>query len=168
MVALPADASSSVTLVDRAVQRFYWCAYRAARMWWFLRRPPQTGAIVALWHGGRVLLIRNSYTWFWSAPGGSVGRGEAPAAAAARELREEVGLELPPGALRPALEVEHFWQYRHDRVHVFEAELAAAPALRLDNREVVEARFIDPESIDPAALLPHLRDYLAARRARSP
>jgi 8-oxo-dGTP pyrophosphatase MutT (NUDIX family) len=167
MVAIPA-AAAPVTVVDRFFQVFYWCAYRAARAWWFLRRPPQRGAIVALWHGRRVLLIRNSYTWFWSAPGGSVGRGEAPAAAAARELREEIGLELPPGALRLAMEVEHFWQYRHDRVHVFEAELAAAPALRLDNREVVEARFIDPESIDPAALLPHLRDYLAARRARSP
>jgi 8-oxo-dGTP diphosphatase len=168
MVAIPADALTPATLTDRFFQVFYWHAYRAARVWWFLRRPPQTGAIVALWHGRRVLLIRNSYLPVWSVPGGSVERGEAPIKAAARELREEVGIELPPGALRFAMEIEHFWQYRHDRVHIFEADLAEPPPLRLDNREVVEARFADPAGFDSAALLPHLRDYFAARRSRLP
>lgn len=37
-------------------------------------------------------------TW-WITPGGGLDPGESPAQAAARELREETGLDLPPDAL---------------------------------------------------------------------
>lgn len=43
--------------------------------------------------GGRVLLIRQSYTRGWLFPGGGVDRHEAPTAALMRELHEEVGLQ---------------------------------------------------------------------------
>jgi 8-oxo-dGTP pyrophosphatase MutT (NUDIX family) len=41
---------------------------------------------------GRVLLVRSRYHGGWGLPGGGVDRAEAPAAAALREAREEVGL----------------------------------------------------------------------------
>jgi 8-oxo-dGTP diphosphatase len=50
---------------------------------------------------GRVLLLRfvieraSGTLIFWLTPGGEIEAGETPAEAAARELREEVGLEVP-------------------------------------------------------------------------
>jgi 8-oxo-dGTP pyrophosphatase MutT (NUDIX family) len=40
---------------------------------------------------GKVLLARHSYMAGWSLPGGGVGRGEPPAAAILREIKEEIG-----------------------------------------------------------------------------
>jgi 8-oxo-dGTP pyrophosphatase MutT (NUDIX family) len=43
-------------------------------------------------HEGRVLLVRQRYTWGWRLPGGGVDRGEPARTALLRELSEEVGL----------------------------------------------------------------------------
>lgn len=51
------------------------------------------GAMVAVRSPrGRVMLVRHSYNRAWGLPGGLVDRGEQPAIAARRELREEVGM----------------------------------------------------------------------------
>jgi ADP-ribose pyrophosphatase YjhB (NUDIX family) len=47
---------------------------------------------LALDSRGRVLLVRQSYMKGWRLPGGGPNRGEPPAEAILRELREEVGL----------------------------------------------------------------------------
>lgn len=41
---------------------------------------------------GRILLVRQRYTWGWRLPGGGVDRAEPAQTAVMRELREEVGL----------------------------------------------------------------------------
>ncbi len=43
---------------------------------------------------GALLLVRQSYRRGWTFPGGLLKRNEAPARAAVRETREEVGLEV--------------------------------------------------------------------------
>jgi ADP-ribose pyrophosphatase YjhB (NUDIX family) len=43
---------------------------------------------------GDVLLVHPTYKATWDIPGGYVERGESPAAACRRELREELGLEV--------------------------------------------------------------------------
>lgn len=48
---------------------------------------------------GRVLLLRPTYKPTWEVPGGVVEAGESPAAAVAREVREELGVALPIGRL---------------------------------------------------------------------
>jgi 8-oxo-dGTP diphosphatase len=48
---------------------------------------------------GRVLLVRKRYGDRWDIPGGYVDRGESPAAACRRELREELGLDRMPWRL---------------------------------------------------------------------
>ncbi|WFR85311.1 NUDIX hydrolase [Arthrobacter sp. Y-9] len=48
---------------------------------------------------GRVLAVEPNYKEGWLLPGGTVDAGEAPRAAARREGREELGLDIQPGAL---------------------------------------------------------------------
>ncbi|MFE1405450.1 NUDIX domain-containing protein [Streptomyces sp. NPDC058770] len=48
---------------------------------------------------GRVLLVRPAYRKQWLLPGGAAERGESPAQACAREVREELSLARQPGRL---------------------------------------------------------------------
>jgi 8-oxo-dGTP diphosphatase len=48
---------------------------------------------------GRVLLVKPNYRDHWLLPGGTADDNEPPEAACARELREEIGLDLPVGPL---------------------------------------------------------------------
>jgi len=47
----------------------------------------------------RVLLVKPTYNEVWHLPGGVVEDGESPAAAAAREVSEELGLDVQVGRL---------------------------------------------------------------------
>lgn len=47
----------------------------------------------------RVLLVEPTYKPQWEIPGGIVEDGESPRAAAIREVREELGLQVEPGRL---------------------------------------------------------------------
>lgn len=72
-------------------------AYRGAllvlRAWWVVRRPRTSGVRCILRDGDRIALVRHTYgDRRWMLPGGRVRRGEAPAAAARREMRRELGI----------------------------------------------------------------------------
>jgi 8-oxo-dGTP pyrophosphatase MutT (NUDIX family) len=150
--------------LDHVWQFAYAVAYRLLLLSWFMRRPTHHGALVALWHSGEILLLRNSYRTGWSLPGGGIGRGETARDAALRELREEVGLVVPPAALREAQTAEFDWEYRRDHTTIFEVIVAEAPSLRLDHREIVAAAFHRPDAIPLDEVAPHLARYLARFR----
>ncbi|MGY1451848.1 NUDIX domain-containing protein [Streptomyces sp. SS8] len=56
--------------------------------------------LVALWHRGRLLMVRVRGRDCWELPGGKIDPGETPRRAAVRELREESGQEVAPERLR--------------------------------------------------------------------
>ncbi|BBQ00850.1 hypothetical protein BSFA1_59780 [Burkholderia sp. SFA1] len=143
----PARPATLLDLVWRMLLRL---AFPLARIWWRIRRPRHEGALVALYVGQALLLLKSSYRSEWNFPGGSVHAGETPEAAAQREMEEEIG--LPPHPLLDAGSVYGDWDGRRDRVHFFELRLDALPALRLDNREIVAARLASPDELRGLAL----------------
>lgn len=130
------------------------------RLYWAMRHPLTHGALVAVWHHGRIMLIRNSYTNCYTVPGGYRRRGETARRAAARELAEEVGIVVPEQRLAPALEITHYWDHKHDHVCLYSLDLTEQPFLRLDNREVVEAGFYPPRLALTLELFPPVRRHI--------
>jgi ADP-ribose pyrophosphatase YjhB (NUDIX family) len=109
-------------------------------------------AAAAVLDGNRILLTKREDFAVWCLPGGGIDDGESPAEAAAREAREETGLEVEVTHLvgthtRPS------WLDGDTCLLVFAAR-AVGGALRPDPREVLEARFFEPDAL-PAPLFWH-------------
>jgi 8-oxo-dGTP diphosphatase len=148
------------TTLTRFLYRF---AYRGARVWWLIRRPETFGALVALWNGGRVLLVQASYRRCYTLPGGFIKPGESAREAASRELAEELQLFIPPAALNLGWHGSRGFERRKDTVSIWEVQLDAPPSIRVDGREVIWAGWRTPSEARSLELLPHVRDYLASR-----
>ena len=139
--------------------------YRALRIWWRVRRPALTGSYVAVWHGDRLLLIRNSYKSGETLPCGGLKRGETHRGAARRELKEEVGIDVEERQLVFACEIEVEGPLATDRAHFFELEVDAEPTVEIDGREVVWAGFCPLEELAQRPLIRSVRAYLECRSA---
>ena len=140
----------------------YRLAFRLLQTWWFVRRPEASGAAVAAWHGGRLLVVRTSYHGMLDLPGGGMNAGETPRAAAVRELFEETGLQVRPDELVEAGTYRFVDLHRRitDRVFVWRPAAPLEPVA--DRREVIWADWMVPEELAQASLSPLLRLYLEA------
>jgi 8-oxo-dGTP pyrophosphatase MutT (NUDIX family) len=146
-----------------ALFRFaYRTAYRGLRLWWRVRRPHAQGVAVAVWHGGRLLVLCPSYRMALDLPGGGRGWGEAPCAAALRELDEETGLrplqdELGDGGVHTFAE-----DHRTITMQVFVWRPPRLPMPVIDHREIVWFGWRTPEELAGLSLTGGLRAYLTA------
>ncbi|HEX7910575.1 MAG TPA: NUDIX hydrolase [Paraburkholderia sp.] len=145
-------------LIDSVWRMALWLGFRLARAWWHLRRPRHEGALVTIYVGRALLLVKSSYRAEWGLPGGSIHPGETPDLAAQREMEEEIG--LPSHRLRAVGSVSGIWDGRRDRVHFFELHLDRLPELRLDNREIIAARLASPEELHGIALTAPVAAFL--------
>ena len=133
-------------LLPKPVDRFALRIANRLRHHWRQIAKPQLHAVTVLVRDdqGRVLFIRHSYgPPGWTLPGGGIVRGEPPAEAARREIREELGLDLPDPTLLATF--EETVSGAPQTAHVFAGMANAEP--RPDGREVVEARFFTPEGV---------------------
>ena len=150
-------------MINALIRAVYRVAHWGLRLLWFIRRPETTGALVAVWHHGRVLLVKNSYRPQLTLPGGYIRPREDRRTAAARELREEVGIQVQPKRLVHAYHGTHLFEHRQDTLDIFELEMDAAPVVRVDDREVVRAEFHTPDEALGLPIVPHLEEYLSRR-----
>lgn len=154
-------------MFNALIRAVYRVAHWGLRLLWFIRRPETTGALVAVWHQGRVLLVKNSYRAQFTLPGGYIRPREDRRTAAARELREEVGIHVQPKRLIHAYHGTHVFEHRQDTLDIYELEMEAEPNVQVDNREVVRAEFLMPAEALSMQIVPHLDEYLSKRIARA-
>jgi len=158
--------NDDTTVTDLAYQVAFRAAHRLLRTYWWFRRPLKGGILVAVWHLDRILIIKNSYRHEYTLPGGYPLPSESPAQTGSRELLEECGIYVPNADLHQVYRREFLFEYRRDDVIVVEAELARRPPIRIDRREVCEARFVHPDQLAELDVVPHLTDYLRQRAER--
>ncbi|MGB5282934.1 MAG: NUDIX hydrolase [Polyangiales bacterium] len=154
-------------MFNALIRAVYRAAHWGLRLLWFIRRPETSGALVAVWHQGRVLLVKNSYRAQLTFPGGYIRRREDRRTAAARELREEVGINVQPKRLVHAYHGTHVFEHRQDTLDIYELEVDSEPNVQVDNREVVRAEFLTPDEALGLLIVPHLDEYLSRRLAQA-
>ena len=113
---------------------------------------------------GDVLIVKPTYKDGWELPGGAVEADESPAAVCERELREELGMALPVGAMLCVDYNPSTDDYLESLMFLFDAgtmDQRTIDAIRLDPTELAEYRFVP---IDEAVLLLVQR---AGRRLRA-
>ncbi|GAB2860484.1 NUDIX hydrolase [Actinoallomurus bryophytorum] len=121
---------------------------------------------------GRVLLVKPNYRDHWLLPGGAADDNEAPEAACARELEEEIGLALDVGPLLVvAWQPARAERFRPTVSFVFDAGILAGPErIRLQEDELDDHGFFAPEQaaarLGPIAA--RIPAALHARETRTP
>jgi 8-oxo-dGTP diphosphatase len=152
-------------MIDGLYRVAYRGAYRMMRVYWKVMRPQVHGALVAIWHHGEILLVKNSYVPYYSLPGGYVQHGETGRAAAIRELIEETGIRASASDLRLALDQQHQWEGKREHIEIFELEVSTRPTIKVDNREVIAATFFPPRKALELQLFEPLRKVVEKRLA---
>jgi ADP-ribose pyrophosphatase YjhB (NUDIX family) len=118
-------------------------------------RPTVAVGAIVFDDAGRVLLIRRGRPpgeGLWSVPGGKVEPGERLADAVAREVREETGLEVAPGALvevveRITTEGDATWHYV-----ILDFLAHASPGEVRRGDDAADARWFGIDELDQADL----------------
>ena len=99
-------------------------------------------ASLACFEDGKVLLVRVRENKLWYFPGGKIDAGESPAEALARELYEELSVNVAPEELQRLTEITAPSHDRNDRVHLYVYTLSHLPACTPGN-EVSELGWFD-------------------------
>ncbi len=100
------------------------------------------GALAVVEHEGHLLVLAQLHRQGWTLPGGLLDRGEDPATAVARELREETGLGVDPG--EPVATVVEPVTRRVDVL--FHVPVDHRPKVR-PRSEAVRARWLAPDEL---------------------
>jgi 8-oxo-dGTP pyrophosphatase MutT (NUDIX family) len=151
-----------VSLADSLLRILATGAYQLLKAGWLVRRPRTYGAhAFALTHGRKLILVKLRYARGWRLPGGGREAGEDAAAAALRELREEIGM-VSHGKVSVAAELEQRPDGRRDFVSLIVVEEVrySPPRWSWEVERIIEA----PLDALPDDLAPVAREWIDALR----
>jgi 8-oxo-dGTP diphosphatase len=120
------------------------------------RRPVECAGAVVRDDGGRLLLVRRGHDpgrGSWSLPGGRIEPGESAVEAAAREVREETGLEVAINELLTTVDLPGGY-----RVHDFAATVVGGELVAGDDAD--DVRWCTPDEVSLLELSAGLIDEL--------
>lgn len=118
--------------------------------------PIECAGAVVRDEAGRLLLVRRAHEpsrGLWSLPGGRIEAGESAAAAAAREVREETGLDVSVGRLLQTVELAGGYVVHDFAATVIGGELCAGD-------DASEVRWCTDDEVAAMPLSPGLLDEL--------
>lgn len=119
---------------------------------------------------GRVLLVKPNYRPFWTIPGGICEFGEPPQDGCAREVSEEIGLEIPVGRLLITDWSRIYGEQTRPIMHfIFDGgQIPAGTAITVQESELDGYRFTRPGELGdylPPFALTRIEGALTARRS---
>ncbi|MDQ5962251.1 MAG: hypothetical protein QG653_58 [Patescibacteria group bacterium] len=114
------------------------------RSWWYMTRPKTSGAKVVIVCGDEILLIKTTYGYAYTLPGGGIKKNETPEMAAKRETQEEVGIQLDSVFPLPPF-VTHE-EYKEDTVYGFYSEVGNKD-YKLDALEIDSAEWFPADNL---------------------
>ena len=111
-------------------------------------------------HAGRVLIAQRPagrhMAGRWEFPGGKVGRNETESAALARELREELGIEVT--AARPIMRLTHSYDDRDVELSLWVVEQFSGSPAGLDAQRL---KWVTPAQLSAEDILEADRPFIA-------
>jgi len=130
---------------------------------------PKAAASTAVFRGDRVLIVergKGAAAGTWSLPGGHIEPGETARTAAAREVREETGIDVQIKTVVDVYDAIFYDDSGNLRAHyvlsVFCGQwLAGEPIAATDARN---ARFVHPDELVDYRLTPKIPEFVAAAK----
>lgn len=110
---------------------------------------------------GLILLVRERIDGFWSLPGGWADVGSSPRETAAKETREEAGIEVVPERLLAVLD-KRFHDHPPAPWHTWKLFILCADpgGEPVPGMEATDAGFFDPDDLPPLSLTRNTPDQV--------
>lgn len=152
--------SRTPAIKDRVWQQVFKLGFPIALFLSRFQKRQYLGTLIVIRVGNSVLLLRSSYRREWNLPGGRQKVGESAEAAVRRELSEETGISV--GQILATKTISGVWHGRAEKISFFEARIDILPAIRIDNREIIEWKLVPTAELSNWSITGPVKDYFAS------